>query len=162
MARKKEKDAEKPDGIKIVAVNRKARFNYELLERHECGLVLTGTEVKSLRGGHASLVEGYAEIDRGEAFLVDVNISPYAFGNIQNHEPTRRRKLLMHKQEIVRLGSKIQERGWTLIPTQLYFKHGKAKAEIALARGKHAYDKRETLKRRDQDREMHRAVKERE
>ena len=161
MARKKEKDAA-PGGIKIIAVNRKARFNYEILERHECGLVLTGTEVKSLRGGHASLVEGFAEIDRGQAWLVDVNIAPYDFGNIQNHEPTRRRKLLLHKQEIVRLGSKVQERGLTLVPTQLYFKHGKAKAEIALARGKHAYDKRETIKRREQDREMRRAIKERE
>jgi SsrA-binding protein len=159
MARKRQGEA--PDGIKIVVVNRRARFEYELIERHECGLVLTGTEVKSLRGGHASLVEGYAEIEDGQAFLVDVTIQPYECGNRQNHVPTRRRKLLLHKKEIQRLHGKVREKGLTLVPTQLYFKHGLAKAEIALARGKKVADKRETIKRREQDREMRRAVKER-
>jgi SsrA-binding protein len=159
MARKRQGDA--PEGIKTVVVNRRARFEYELLERHECGLVLTGTEVKSLRGGHASLVEGYAEIEGGQAYLVDVTIQPYECGNRMNHEPTRRRKLLLHKKEIERLDVRVRERGLTLVPVSLYFKHGLAKAEIALARGKKVADKRETIKRREQDREMRRAIKER-
>lgn len=153
------KKKENTDGRKIIATNRKARFNFELFDRYECGLALQGTEVKSLRAGQVSLTESYAEIQNGEIWLVGANIPPYEFGNRSNHEPTRRRKLLLHRQEILKLQMKVAERGFTLAVLSLYFLRGKAKAEIALAKGKRNYDKRETIKRRDQEREAQRDVK---
>ncbi|MDP8222820.1 MAG: SsrA-binding protein SmpB [Candidatus Lernaella stagnicola] len=146
-------------GEKLIASNRKARFNYELMDRFEAGVALQGTEVKSLREGRCNLTDGFVEIIDGEAWLVDVHISPYSHGNRANHEPTRRRKLLLHRREIAKLHSKIAERGLTCIPLRMYFKDGKAKVEIALGRGKRKYDKREDIKRREADRETHRAMK---
>lgn len=145
--------------IKLVARNKKARFDYELSDRYEAGLVLTGTEVKSLRMGKASLSEAYAKISDGEAWLVGCQIQPYPFAYYDNHEPTRQRKLLLHKLEIKRLTAKLAEQGYSLIPTALYFKRGKAKVELALARGKKKHDKRASIKKREQEREMARAIK---
>jgi SsrA-binding protein len=147
------------DAIKLIADNRKARFNYELLERAEAGIVLTGTEVKSLREGKLNLGDSYCLIERGgEVFLVDAHISPYLPGNRFNADPLRRRKLLLHKREIVRLGAKVKERGLTLVPTRVYFKGGKVKVEIALARGKKVHDKREAIQARDAAREARRSL----
>jgi len=145
--------------IKIVARNKKARFNYDLSDRYEAGLVLTGTEVKSLRMGKASLGDAYAKITDGEAWLVGCQIQPYPFAHYDNHEPNRSRKLLLHKSELKRLGGKLAEQGYSLIPTALYFKQGRAKVELALARGKKKHDKRATIKKREQEREMARAIK---
>jgi SsrA-binding protein len=145
--------------IKIIARNKKARFNYELGDRFEAGMVLTGTEVKSLRMGKASLNEAYARITDGEAWLVGCQIQPYPFAYYNNHEPTRPRKLLLHKRELKRLTGKLAEQGYSLIPTALYFKRGKAKVELALAKGKKLHDKRAAIKKREQDREMARALK---
>lgn len=145
--------------IKIVARNKKARFDYELGDRFEAGLVLTGTEVKSLRMGKASLSEAYAKVSDGEGWLVGCQIQPYPFAYYDNHEPTRRRKLLLHKRELKRLEVKLAEQGYSLIPTALYFKRGRAKVELALARGKKKHDKRATIKKREQEREMARALK---
>jgi SsrA-binding protein len=149
------------EGEKTIAVNKKARFDYELLDRIEAGLVLQGTEVKALRAGQCNLTDGYVEIRRGEAWLIGVHISPYSHGNRQNHDPDRRRKLLLHGREIRKLDSKINERGLTCVPLRIYFKDGRAKVEIAIARGKRKGDKRETIKRREADREAQRAMKER-
>lgn len=146
-------------GEKTIAVNRRARFNYELLDRFEAGLVLVGTEVKALREGRCNLSDGYVDIRNDEAWLIDVNISEYSHGNIQNHEPKRPRKLLLHKVEIKRLTTKILERGLTCVPLRLYFSEGRAKVEIALGRGKHRADKRETIRRRQEEREMERDIK---
>ncbi|MHA1569061.1 MAG: SsrA-binding protein SmpB [Alphaproteobacteria bacterium] len=146
-------------GEKTITVNKKVRFNYELLDRTEAGLALVGTEVKALREGRCNLSDGYVDIQNGEAWLVDVNISPYSHGNRANHEPKRRRKLLLHKREIRRLQGKIAERGLTCVPLRLYFKEGRAKVEIALGRGKSKGDKRETIKRRQEEREMKRELK---
>jgi len=148
-------------GEKSIAGNRRARFDYELLEKLEAGLVLQGTEVKSLREGRCNLTDGFVDIRNDEAWLVDVHISPYSHGNRNNHDPLRRRKLLLHKREIRRLQGKIAERGLTCVPLRIYFKEGKVKVEIALGRGKHKYDKREDIKRRDAKRETQRALKER-
>lgn len=148
-------------GEKIVCVNRRARHNYFIDETFEAGLVLLGSEVKSLRDGKANLVDSYAQIRRGEAFLVNTHISPYAGANRFNHEPTRTRKLLLHAREIERLTGKTKERGLTLIPLKLYFKDGRAKVELGLARGKKLYDKRETLKRKVAQREVERSLKSR-
>ncbi|MBU1154474.1 MAG: SsrA-binding protein SmpB [Proteobacteria bacterium] len=145
--------------IKIVARNKKARFDYELSDRFEAGMVLTGTEVKSLRLGKASLSEAYAKVTDGEAWLVGCQIQPYPFAYYDNHEPTRQRKLLLHKSELKRLGAKLAEQGYSLIPTAMYFKRGKAKVELALARGKKKHDKRASIKKREQEREMARALK---
>ncbi len=147
------------DGIKIIAKNKKARFNYELGDRYEAGMVLTGTEVKSLRMGKANLTDSYARIKDGEVWLVSCHIGAYPYAHYDNHEPERPRKLLMHKREIKKLTGKLQESGHSLIPLALYFKRGRAKVELALARGKKKHDKRETIKRRDQEREMQRALK---
>lgn len=144
-------------GRKLVAQNRKARHNYHILERVEAGLALTGTEVKSLRGGRASLVDGYGLVKDGEVWLENVHIPQYTEGTWTNHEPRRARKLLLHRHEIERLIGKTRESGVTLVPLSLYFKDGKAKVEIALARGKRAYDKRRALAERDAKREMERA-----
>lgn len=146
-------------GEKTIAGNRQARFNYELFERLEAGLALVGTEVKALREGRCNLGDGYVDIQGGEAWLVDVHISAYSHGNRQNHEPLRRRKLLLHKREIRRLRGKIAERGLTCVPLRVYFKEGKAKVEIALAKGKMRGDKRETIRRREEERDMKRALK---
>lgn len=141
----------------IVAQNRKARHDYHFIETYQVGVVLQGTEVKSLRQGKANLQDSYASIQNGEIFLFDCHISPYEQGNIFNHIAKRRRKLLMHKSEIVRLFGKIQQKGYTLVPLRIYFTRGKTKLDIALAQGKKQYDKREDIKRRDLDREAKRA-----
>jgi SsrA-binding protein len=148
-------------GEKLIAENRKARHEYHLLERHEAGLVLTGSEVKSLRRGEAHLQRSFADIRDGELWLVGAHIAPYEQAGDRNHEPDRDRKLLLHRREIASLVGKVQERGFTLVPTRLYFKNGKAKVEIALARGKDVRDKRRDIARRDMDREMERALKQR-
>ena len=145
-------------GRKIIAQNRKARHDYALLDRFEAGIVLTGTEVKSLRLGRASLVDGFATIDDGEVYLRNVHIPEYDQGSWTNHEPRRTRKLLLHRGEIARLIGKTKESGLTLVPLSIYFSAGKVKVELALARGKRSYDKRQDLARRDADREMRRAL----
>jgi SsrA-binding protein len=149
----------KPQGQKPIVDNRRARYDYELLERHEAGLVLTGTEVKSLRAGRASLGQAYAEIRDGEAWLVGAEIQQYEGGNRQNHDPTRDRRLLLHRREIDSLYGKVRERGLTLVPTRLYWKDGRAKVELALARGKERIDKRRDLATRDAKRQIERALK---
>jgi SsrA-binding protein len=148
-------------GKKIIAVNRKARRDYEIIESFEAGMVLKGTEVKSLREGRLSFKDSYARIENGEVFLVNAHISPYSHGNIQNHDPLRERKLLLHKSEIRRLVGKTEQKGLTLVPLKAYFAQGHAKVELALARGKRQSDKRETIKRRDAEREMERELKRR-
>jgi SsrA-binding protein len=145
------------EGIKVVAQNRKARHNYFIEDSYEAGMVLKGTEVKSLREGKVNLKDGYARIKDGELFLMDVHISPYTFGNRVNHDPLRPRKLLMHGGEIHRLTGKVKEKGFSLIPLSIYFSHGRAKVSLALAKGKKLYDKRETLKRRAMEKEVERA-----
>jgi SsrA-binding protein len=145
-------------GRKMIAQNRKARHDYAILDTYEAGLVLTGTEVKSLRLGRASLVDGFATIDEGEMYLRNVHIPQYEQGSWTNHEPRRTRKLLLHKGEIERLIGKTKESGLTIVPLALYFSAGKVKVEIALARGKKSYDKRQDLARRDADREMRKAL----
>jgi SsrA-binding protein len=141
-------------GRKLIASNRKARHDYEILDTYEAGIVLTGTEVKSLRAGRVSLVDGYATIKDGEVWLEGVHVAEYAEGTWTNHTPRRIRKLLLNRIEINRLIGKIKEGGLTLIPLQMYFSDGRAKVEIALARGKKAYDKRQTMAKRDADREI--------
>ncbi|MBM3299812.1 MAG: SsrA-binding protein SmpB [Deltaproteobacteria bacterium] len=145
--------------VKIVCKNRKARFNFEIEETIEAGIVLVGSEVKSLRNGKANLSDSYAKFRAGEVFLVDAHISPYEQANRLNHEPLRDRKLLLHKREMKKLMGKVAERGFSLIPLQIYFKGGKAKVLLGLARGKKAYDKREAIKKKDQRRELERLVK---
>lgn len=142
---------------KLVCQNRKARHEYHIEETHEAGIALTGTEVKSLRMGHGSLVESYASAERGELFICQFHIPPYEQGNINNVESTRKRKLLLHRHEIDKLAGAIARKGYTLIPLSAYFVKGRVKIEIALARGKKLYDKRETIKQRDQEREMARS-----
>ena len=144
-------------GVKIVAQNRKARHNYFIEESYETGIVLQGTEVKALREGRANIKDGYARITEGEIYLMDVHISPYAFGNRFNHDPLRPRKLLMHSREIHRLRGKVKEKGFSLIPLSIYFSHGRAKVSLALAKGKKLYDKREALKRKAMDKEVERS-----
>ncbi len=142
-----------------VATNRQASYRYHLLDKWECGIVLTGTEVKSLRDGKATLKDGYASVRDGEVWLYNVHIPPYAPATRENHEPERPRKLLMHRKEIERLIGKTKERGLTLIPTRLYFRGRHAKVEIALARGKDVGDKRQAIKERELKREMERSVR---
>jgi SsrA-binding protein len=145
-------------GRKIIAQNRKARHDYSVLDVFEAGVMLTGTEVKSLRLGRASLVDAFATIDNGEIFLRNAHIPVYAQGSWTNHEPRRVRKLLLHRAEIEGLIGKTKESGLTLVPLSMYFSEGKVKVEIALARGKRSYDKRQDLARRDADREVRRAL----
>lgn len=147
------------NGKKIISVNRRARFDYEISETLEAGLVLQGTEVKSLRQGQVSLKDAYADIEDGEVYLLHAHIDPYDQGNRFNHDPERPRKLLLHRREIKRLIGKTQERGLTLIPTRMYFTNGRAKIELGLAKGKKHYDKRETLKRRTAQRDIERAMR---
>jgi SsrA-binding protein len=144
-----------------VATNRQASYRFDLLDRLECGIVLAGTEVKSLRNGSAQIKDGYASIREGELWLYNVHIPPYGPASRENHDPDRPRKLLAHKREIERLIGKIQERGLTLVPTRIYFAGPRAKVEIALARGKDRFDKRESIKAREQRRDVERALHER-
>jgi len=146
-------------GIKLVAENRRARHDFHLLDRYEAGVVLSGTEVKSLREGRASLQRSFADVRGGELFLVGAHIPEYAQGNLANHDPDRDRKLLLHRREIATLIGKVQERGLTLVPTRVYFKNGRVKVEIALARGKEVRDKRRDLADRDAKRQIERALK---
>ncbi len=146
---------------KIIATNRKAKHDYHILETYEAGIVLRGTEVKSLRQGQANLKDSFACIEGEEVFLRNLHINPYEFGIVAEQDPTRKRKLLLHKKEIKKLLGKTAERGLTLIPLQLYFKQELAKVELALAKGKRSYDKRQDLKKREAKREIERAVKDR-
>jgi SsrA-binding protein len=152
------KSSNRQTGRKFIAQNRKARHDYSILDVYEAGLVLTGTEVKSLRLGRASLVDGFATIDGGEMFLRNVHIPEYVQGSWTNHEPRRTRKLLLHRDEIERLIGKTKESGLTIVPLALYFSAGRAKVELGLARGKKSYDKRQDLAKRDADREVSRAL----
>jgi SsrA-binding protein len=147
-------------GIKIIATNKKAYHDYFVDEVYEAGIMLTGTEVKSLRAGKVNLKESFCRIKDGEVFINNMNISPYEQGNRENVDPTRVRKLLLHREEIDKLTRKVDERGFSLVPTKIYFKDSRAKLEVGLARGKKLHDKRETLKRKQAEREMAKAVKE--
>lgn len=147
------------DGKLSVARNPKATHDYHILETWEAGIVLTGTEVKSLRNGKASIKEGFARVANGEVFLEGVNITPYEQGNRYNHDPVRSRKLLLNRREIERLIGAVEQKGLTLVPLELYFRHGKAKVTLALGRGKKYHDRREDLKRRDAEREVARALR---
>jgi len=149
-----------PSGRKLIVDNRKARHDFHILERVEAGVALTGTEVKSLREGGGNLREAYAQLHGGEVFLVGAHIAPYRQGNMQNHEPMRDRKLLLHRREIDRIASRTRERGFTLVPTRIYFSGSHAKVEIALARGKDLYDKRQTLRERETKRDIERGMRE--
>lgn len=147
--------------MKIVAQNRKAYHDYFIEETLEAGMVLTGTEVKSLRDAKANLMDSYVLIKDNEVFLFNCHISPYTHGNIMNHDPVRTRKLLLHKKELIKLQAKAAQKGYSLIPLKLYFKNGLAKAEIGLAKGKKQYEKRETIKKKEADREIERAMRSR-
>jgi SsrA-binding protein len=149
----------KPRGEKLIADNRRARHDYHLLERLEAGLVLTGTEVKSLRDGRVSLAQSYADVRDGEVWLVGVHISPYERASLGAHLPERDRKLLLHRHEISSLVGKVKEKGLTLVPTRMYFKDGRAKVELAVARGKEQRDKRRDIAKRESDRQIERAMK---
>ena len=148
-------------GIKIITKNKHARFQYEIIEEIEAGIVLKGTEVKSLRMGKVNLKESYATVKDGEIYVQNMHISPYEQGNIYNHDPLRERKLLLHKQEIKRLSVKVLERGMTLVPLKMYFKDGRAKIELGLGKGKKFFDKRKDIARRDAERDIQREFKER-
>lgn len=141
---------------KVIATNRKALHDYFILDRYETGIALKGTEVKSLRQGNANLQDGYAIIRNGEVWLIGLHISPFEKGNINNHDPKRERKLLLHRQEILRIFGKLSDKGLTLVPLRLYFKKNIAKVELGLARGKKAYDKREAIARREAERQLRR------
>jgi SsrA-binding protein len=156
----KTKKAKRKIGAGDVASNRYASHRYELIERLECGVALEGTEVKALRESGAQLKDGYAAISGGELWLHSVHIPPYGPASRENHDPERPRKLLVHRRELARLAAKVAERGWTLVPTRIYFAGSHAKVEIALARGKDLYDKRHTIRDREVKRDMERAVRE--
>jgi SsrA-binding protein len=146
--------------MKIILKNKKLKANYEVIEKMEAGIALTGTEVKSLREGKVNFKDSYCKIKNGEVFLLDMHISPYNYGGYYNHDPERPRKLLLHKKEIFRLKSKISEKGYTLVPSMIYFNNkGKVKIELALCKGKNKADRRETLKRRDIEREIRSRLK---
>jgi SsrA-binding protein len=149
----------KADSYKVIATNRRATHDYEVLERLEAGLVLAGTEIKSVRAGKVSLQDGYARVDGGEGWLENVYIAPYEHGNRFNLESRRRRKLLLHRDELNRLVGKVQERGLTVVPLKVYIKGSRAKVELAVARGRKLYDKRQAIAERDADREIERAFK---
>ncbi|MBX7257715.1 MAG: SsrA-binding protein SmpB [Candidatus Hydrogenedentes bacterium] len=146
-------------GEKTVVTNRRARHDYHVLEKFEAGIVLKGTEIKSLRDGHIVLKDSYADVIGNELYLVGVHISPYEQGTIWNHEPERDRKLLMHKREILRIGAQIAEKGLTLVPLSVYFKQGRAKVELGLCRGKQTVDKRDSIREREVKREIERHIK---
>ena len=149
------------DSVKVVATNRKARRNYTILDTYEAGLVLLGSEVKSLRDGKMELKDSYGHVDRGEAWLVGAHIAPYDFAREGGHDPDRDRKLLLHRRQIDRIAGSLAEKGLTLVPLQVYFKDGKAKVELGLAKGKATVDKRRTLRDREHQREMERAARRR-
>ena len=149
------------DGRKLVVSNRKARHEYHVLQTHEAGMVLQGTEVKSLRNGKANLTDAYGVVNGGEVYLINLHISPYDQGNYFNHEPTRTRKLLLHRKEIRKLIGSVEREGLTLVPLELYFKRGRAKVAIALGKGKKLHDKRADLRKKDDERDMARAVRHR-
>lgn len=149
------------EGVKPVADNRKAFHDYFILEKYEAGLVLTGTEIKSARSGKVQLRDSFADIEGGEAWLKNAHFSPYSHGNIWNHEPTKKRKLLLHKAEIEKLFGKVREKGLTLIPLRLYLKNGRLKCEIGVCKGKKLHDKREAIQARDQDMEARKALRQR-
>jgi SsrA-binding protein len=151
-------DAAEPT-IEVIARNKRARHEYEILESWEAGIVLTGTEVKSLRDGKANLTDAFGVVNDGEVFLLNLHIGAYGQGNVFNHEPTRTRKLLLNRREIRRLIGSVERQGLTLVPLELYFKNGRAKARLALVRGKQEHDKREDIKKRDAEREMRRALR---
>ncbi len=158
--KKKKSEIFDPDEKRVVATNRRARFDYEIVDTWEAGIALMGPEVKSLREGRANLGDAYATVHRGEAWLEKMHISPYEPATRANPtDPQRRRKLLMHRREIDRLDGRISEKGLTLVPLRVYFLRGRAKVELALARGKHRHDKRETIRRREQDRETRRVMR---
>lgn len=148
-----------PENIRIISQNKKAFHDFEISEKYEAGIVLLGTEVKSLREGRANLKDSYAKVKKNEVFLYDLHISPYSHASYENHEPERVRKLLLHRLEIKKLLGKTQERGFSLVPLKMYFKDGKVKVEIALAKGKKEYDKRESIKRKEENRELDRLRK---
>ncbi len=150
-----------PSDIKVIAKNKKAFFDYHIDEKFEAGIVLIGSEVKSLRDGQASLADSYAFVKNGEMFLLHAHIAPYAPASIFNHEPRRPRKLLLHKEEIGKLIGKLREKGYTLVPLMLYFRRGRAKVELGLARGKRKYDKRAAIKERETKREVASALRKR-
>ena len=160
-AGKSAKGKDDADAIKIVARNRRARHDYDLIEKVEAGIVLTGTEVKSLRNGKASLDEAYAEINRGEVWLNGCDIPEYLQANRMNHVPKRSRKLLLHRREIEKLAGRTNERGLTLIPLSIYFKKGMAKVELSIAKGRKTYDKREAIKKQEAKRDIDRAARRR-
>ena len=147
------------DGLKVICRNRRAFHEYHIHDTLECGLVLTGTEVKSLRDGHAGLEDAYAKVEAGEVWLIGCDIPEYTYGNRLNHKPKRPRKLLLHRREIAKLTTKASDKGFTLVPLQIYFKNGMAKVEISVARGRKLYDKREALKKQDARRDIDRAVR---
>lgn len=152
--------SEKTESYKVISDNRQARYLYEILETYEAGVELTGTEVKSIRAGRVNLQDGYALIRNGEAWLINVHISPYsASGQYFNHEPRRTRKLLLHRQEIRKLIGKVEQQGLTIVPLKMYLKRGWVKVSIALCKGKKIHDKRESMKRRQDQRDMQRAMK---
>lgn len=148
----------KPDGQKVIARNKKARFNFEVIESFEAGIALQGTEVKSLREGKVSLSESFARVDGGELFLMGAHIDTYKPGSFANHDPVRPRKLLMRRKEIHRIAGKVAERGLTMVPLSMYFKRGFAKVELALVRGKQKYDKRQAIRKRESERSLRRAM----
>ncbi|MBR1715274.1 MAG: SsrA-binding protein SmpB [Treponema sp.] len=143
-----------PENVKIIAQNKKARFNYTVEDSYECGIALEGTEVKSVKAGSISYVDSFAEIQNGEVWVRNFHISEYSFSSIFNHDPDRKKKLLLHKEEIKRLQRKVDEKGYTLIPLDVYLKNGRVKVKLGVCKGKKLYDKRETIKQRDIDRDM--------
>lgn len=151
---------QKPEKIKVIYNNKRANFDFELLERFEAGLVLTGTEIKSVRSNQVSLQQSYVQARDDELWLIEANIAQYTHGNRENHEPKRPRKLLLHRREINRILTNLAQKGLTVVPTRLYLKDGRAKIEIALARGKRKFDKRDDIARRDADRQVERALRE--
>jgi SsrA-binding protein len=148
--------AKTDEGIKVLAFNRKARFNYAIQESFECGIALKGTEVKSIKEGRFSFADSYALVERDELWLIDFHVTPYAFGNRVNHDPLRRRKLLVHRKEIKRLVRITDEKGLTLVPLKVYLKRGMVKCELGIAKGKKLFDKRDDIRKRDQKREIER------
>ena len=160
-ANKPPKTEEKEERRESIAKNRRARFDYTILDTWEAGIVLTGSEVKSLRDGKANITDAYAILKDGEVYLLNLHVSPYEKASFFNHEPTRTRKLLLHKKEIKKLIGSVERQGLTLIPLELYFKRGRAKVAIALGKGKQSHDKRADIKKKDDEREMQRAVRRR-
>jgi SsrA-binding protein len=148
--------AKSNEGIKVLAVNKKARFNFSIEESFECGIVLVGTEVKSIKDGRFSFADAYALVENGELWLIDFHVTQYVYGNRANHEPLRRRKLLVHRKEIKRLRRIVDEKGLTLVPLKVYLKRGIVKCELGIAKGKKLFDKRDDIRKRDQKRELER------